>query len=79
MTDEERLEDGSGRREVEGVVTAKLLDRQTVHLRSSEHDGVELSVPDLAVWREIEVGTIGIAETDSGRLVGWHSLRPSGG
>jgi hypothetical protein len=66
------------RRWVEGVVTAKLVDRQTVHLQSAEYDAAEFRVPDLEVWKEITVGTMGIAETDAGELVGWRSLRPSG-
>ena len=65
------------RRWVEGVVTAKLVDRRTVHLRSAEYDGAEFRVPDPDVWKEIRVGTIGIAETDADQLVGWRSLRPS--
>ncbi len=67
------------RRWVEGVVTAKVIDRRTVRLRSPEHDGSELSVRDAALWREIEVGAMGIAETDAGELVGWRSLTPPGG
>jgi hypothetical protein len=66
------------RRWVEGVVTAKLLDRQTVHLQSAEYDRTEFRVPDLEVWKGIQVGTMGIAETDAGELLGWRSLRPSG-
>jgi ketosteroid isomerase-like protein len=67
------------RRWVEGVVTAKAVDRRTVRLRSPEHDGSELSVRDSDVWRAIEVGSIGIAETDAGELVGWRSLAPPHG
>ena len=66
------------RRWVEGVVTAKLVDRQTVHLQSAEYDRSEFRVPDPEVWKEITVGTMGIAETDAGELVGWRSLRPAG-
>ena len=64
------------RRWVEGVVTAKAVDRRTVRLRSAEHDGNEFSVRDSDVWRAIEVGTMGLAETDAGELVGWRSLEP---
>ena len=64
------------RRWVEGVVTAKAIDRRTVRLRSAEHDGREFSVRDFDVWRAIEVGTVGLAETDAGELVGWRSLEP---
>ena len=74
MTTEEPL-----RRWVEGVVTAKVVDRQTVTLHSAEFHGTELSVPDAKLWREIEVGAMGIAETDAGALVGWRSLRPPRG
>ena len=66
------------RRWVEGVVTAKLLDRHTVTLRSAEYEGTEFSVPDPQLWRDIEIGTMGIAETDAGELVGWRSLTPPG-
>ena len=66
------------RRWVEGVVTAKLVDRQTVHLQSAEYDAAEFRVPDPGVWKEIQVGTMGIAETDAGDLVGWRSLRLPG-
>ena len=59
-------------------MTAKVLDRQTVTLRSAEYDGTEFSVPDAQLWKDIEVGAMGIAETDAGELVGWRSLRPSG-
>ena len=68
--------EGPMRRWVEGVITAKAVDRRTVRLRSAEHDGSEFSVRDSDVWRAIEVGTLGIAETDAGELVGWRSLRP---
>jgi len=68
---------GVARRWVEGVVTAKAVDRQTVRLRSAEHEGSEFSVRDEDVWREIEVGSMGIAETDGGELVGWRRLDPS--
>ena len=64
------------RRWVEGVVTAKAIDRRTVRLRSAEHDGREFSVRDSDVWRAIEVGTMGLAETDAGELIGWRSLEP---
>ena len=67
---------GPTRRWVEGVVTAKAVDRRTVRLRSAEHDGSEFSVRDSDIWRAIEVGTMGLAETDAGELVGWRSLEP---
>ena len=71
------LEDGAPvRRWVEGVVTAKVIDRQTVTLRSAEHHGTEFSVPDPKLWRDIDVGAMGIAETDAGDLVGWRLLAP---
>jgi len=71
------LEDGAPvRRWVEGVVTTKLIDRQTVTLRSAEHDGTEFSVPDSKLWRDIDVGAMGIAETDAGDLVSWRLLAP---
>jgi hypothetical protein len=73
MTTEEPV-----RRWVEGVVTAKLLDRQAVHLQSAEFDRAEFSVPDTQLWRDIQVGAMGIAETDTGELVGWRSLTPPG-
>ena len=76
MTDLERDEGAPVRRWVEGVVTAKLVDRQTVTLRSAEYHGTELSVPDARLWRDIEVGAMGIAETDAGELVGWRLLAP---
>ena len=69
---------GLARRWVEGVVTAKAVDRQTVRLRSAEHDGREFSVRDLELWRQVEVGALGIAETDRGELVGWRRLAPPG-
>ena len=73
------LEDGGPvRRWVEGVVTAKVVDRQTVTLRSAEYDGTEFSVPDSQLWKNIEVGAMGIAETDAGELVGWRPLAPPG-
>jgi hypothetical protein len=28
------------------------------------------------VWEEIQVGAMGLAETDSGQLLGWRSLAP---
>ena len=67
---------GPTRRWVEGVVTAKVVDRRAVTLRSAEHEGSEFSVRDSNVWRAIEVGTMGIAETEAGELVGWRSLSP---
>jgi hypothetical protein len=67
------------RRWVEGVVTAKVVDRQTVTLRSAEFHGTELSVPDAQLWNDIEVGAMGIAETDAGELLGWRSLAPPHG
>jgi ketosteroid isomerase-like protein len=65
---------GVSRRWVEGVIRAKLVDRQTVRLKSAEHDSAEFSVRDPQLWKEIEVGTMGIAETDCGELVGWRPL-----
>ena len=76
MTGTERQEAVPVRRWVEGVVTAKLLDRHTVTLRAAEYEGVEFSVPNAGLWRDIEVGAMGIAETDEGELVGWRSLAP---
>ena len=76
MTDIEHDETAPLRRWVEGVVTAKLIDRQTVTLRSAEYEGTEFSVPDAQLWKQIEVGAMGIAETDDGDLVGWRSLAP---
>ena len=64
------------RRWVEGVVTAKLVDRHTVTLRSAEYEGTEFSVPSAQLWKDIDVGAMGIAETDNGDLVGWRSLAP---
>jgi ketosteroid isomerase-like protein len=74
------LEDAQGpaRRWVEGVITSKVVERQTVRLRSAEHDGAEFSVANPDLWREIEVGCMGIAETDGGELVGWRSLGRAG-
>jgi ketosteroid isomerase-like protein len=69
---------GVARRWVEGVVTAKAVERQTVRLRSAEYEGSEFSVRDEQLWRQIEVGSMGIAETDGGELVGWRRLGPSG-
>ena len=66
------------RRWVEGVVTAKVVDRQTVTLRSAEYEGTEFSVPDPQLWKDIDVGAMGIAETDAGQLVGWRPLAPPG-
>ena len=65
---------GLARRWVEGVVSAKVVERQTVRLRSAEHDGSEFSVSDSDLWKRIEVGAMGIAETDGGELVGWRPL-----
>jgi hypothetical protein len=76
MTHAERDERAPLRRWVEGVVTAKVVDRQTVTLRSAEYAGTEFGVPDAELWRDIEVGAMGIAETDDGDLVGWRSLAP---
>lgn len=67
---------GLVRRWVEGVVSAKLVERQAVRLRSAEHDGAEFSVRDPELWKQIEVGAMGMAETDRGELVGWRPLRP---
>ena len=78
MTQIERDHDAPKRRWVEGVVTAKVVDRQTVTLRSAEYDGTEFSVPDEQLWKDIEVGAMGIAETDAGDLVGWRLLAPPG-
>jgi hypothetical protein len=73
------LEDGAPvRRWVEGVVTAKVVDRQTVTLRSAEYHGTEFSVPDAQLWKDIDVGAMGIAETNAGVLVGWRLLAPPG-
>jgi ketosteroid isomerase-like protein len=69
---------GPVRRWVEGVVSAKLVDRQAVRLRSAEYDGSEFSVRDPDVWKQIEVGALGIAETDGGELVAWRPLTPPG-
>ena len=76
MTNVEPYEGTPRRRWVEGVVTAKVLDRRTVVLRSAEYHGSEFSVPDPQLWKEIEVGTMGIAETDAGELLAWRSLAP---
>jgi ketosteroid isomerase-like protein len=65
---------GLARRWVEGVVSAKAVERQTVRLRSAEHDGSEFSISDPDLWKRIEVGAMGIAETDGGELVGWRPL-----
>ena len=78
MTEIEREQDAPQRRWVEGVVTAKVVDRQTVTLRSAEYHGTEFSVPDAQLWKDIEVGAMGIAETDAGDLVGWRLLAPPG-
>jgi ketosteroid isomerase-like protein len=69
---------GLARRWVEGIVTAKLIERQTVRLRSAEHEGAEFSVRDPELWKEIGVGAMGIAETEAGELVGWRPLTPPG-
>jgi hypothetical protein len=79
MTNSEFEEGLPERRWVEGVITAKVIDRQTVTLRSAEYDGAEFSVPDDALWKEIDVGAMGIAETDAGDLVGWRLLAPPDG
>jgi hypothetical protein len=79
MTLKEHDESAPQRRWVEGVVTAKVLDRQAVTLRSAEFHGTEFSVPDAQLWRDIEVGAMGIAETDHGELLGWRSLAPERG
>ena len=76
MADIERDETAPLRRWVEGVVTAKVIDRQAVTFRSAEYEGTEFSVPDAQLWKDIELGTMGIAETDAGELVGWRSLAP---
>ncbi len=73
MTHSERNE-APARRWVEGVVTAKVVDRQSVYLWSAEYEGTEFAVPDGRVWNEIQVGVMGIAETDAGELLGWRSL-----
>ena len=70
--------DGPTRRWVEGIVTAKIVERLAVRLRSAEHDGAEFSVKDADLWRDIDVGALGIAETDAGELVGWRPLRLPG-
>ena len=57
-------------------MTAKVVDRRAVTLRSAEHEGSEFSVRDSDVWRAIEMGTMGIAETEAGELVAWRSLSP---
>ena len=69
-------EGGPPRRWVEGIVTAKIVERLAVRLRSAEHDGAEFSVRDADLWKEIDVGALGIAETDAGELVGWRRLTP---
>ena len=79
MTNVKPEEGAPMRRWVEGVVTAKVIDRRTVVLRSAEYDGTELSVPDPSVWKDIQVGAMGIAETDAGELLGWRSLTPPQG
>lgn len=65
------------RRWVEGVVTSKMVDRQTVRLRSAEYQGSEFSVRDPDLWRRIDVGAMGMAETDGGQLLGWRPLGPA--
>jgi hypothetical protein len=69
-------EGGPARRWVEGVVLSKIIERQTVRLRSAEYDGAEFSVADPEVWRQIDVGALGMAETDGGELLGWRPLSP---
>lgn len=76
MTRIEHDEAAPVRRWVEGVVTTKVVDRQTVTLRSAEHQGTEFGVSNTQLWKDIEVGAMGIAETDEGELVGWRSLSP---
>jgi hypothetical protein len=78
MTYTEPDHDAPLRRWVEGVVTAEVVDRQTVTLRSAEYEGTEFSVPDAQLWKDIDVGAMGIAETDAGDLVGWRLLAPPG-
>ena len=78
MTNADREDGAPVRRWVEGLVTAKVVDRQTVTLRSAEYDGTEFSVPDGQLWKDIEVGAMGIAETDAGDLIGWRLLAPPG-
>jgi hypothetical protein len=78
MTNADREGGAPVRRWVEGLVTAKVVDRQTVTLRSAEYDGTEFSVPDGELWKDIEVGAMGIAETDAGDLIGWRLLAPPG-
>jgi ketosteroid isomerase-like protein len=74
------LDDAAGpaRRWVEGIVTAKVVERMAVRLRSAEYEGAEFSVHDGDLWREIQVGALGIAETDAGQLLGWRPLTPPG-
>ena len=69
---------GPSRRWVEGIVTAKIVERLAVRLRSAEYDGAEFSVHDDDLWREIQVGALGMAETEAGQLVGWRPLTPPG-
>jgi ketosteroid isomerase-like protein len=65
---------GPSRRWVEGIVTAKMVERRAVKLRSAEYDGAEFSVTDSGVWGVIDVGAMGIAETEGGRVVAWRPL-----
>jgi hypothetical protein len=76
MVSSELDKDMPVRRWVEGVITAKVIDRRVVTLRSAEYHGEEFSVPDAQLWKDIEVGAMGIAETDEGELLGWRSLAP---
>ena len=71
-----KLEEGPTRRWVEGIVTAKIVGRRAVRLRSAEYDGAEFSVADTGVWQAIEAGAMGIAETDGGQVVAWRPLKP---
>jgi hypothetical protein len=76
MVSSELDKDAPIRRWVESVITAKVIDRQAVTLRSAEYHGEEFSVPDAQLWKDLEVGAMGIAETDGGELLGWRSLVP---
>ena len=70
------LENGPTRRWVEGIVTAKIVGRRAVRLRSAEYEGAEFSVADTGVWQAIDVGAMGIVETDGGQVVAWRPLKP---
>lgn len=70
------LDENTRRRWVDGVVTANVVDRQTVTLRSGEYPGTESNVAHAQLWKDIEVGSMGIVETDEGELVGWRTLAP---